>query len=153
GVLNVTDALIINDPGTRLTIDANTKQAFQVSGSIFSITNLTITDGGTGTVLNTGNDVAMTINNCTFSNNTSPGGTPALSEFGGNFTITNTQFLNNVATNGTGAIFLRTGSATFDRCTFDSNTATGNGGVIEMNFNPGFAISLTIRNSTFSGNS
>ena len=129
----------------------------QSGNSIFNITsglnvtiiNLTLTNGMTGS---TGNGAAidssgnLTVDNCTFTNNSATnGGGGAIIEFGG-LTVNNSTFTNNTSMGG-GAILVYGTSANVNNSTFTNNSATIHGGAIYS------TSGLIVYNSTFTNNS
>jgi len=95
--------------------------------------------GGNGGAINAGQDIALTIENCTFNNNTgaTQGGAVAAgsskSVAGCNTVITNCTFFGNTSTGSGGALYsspLASDPAQVINCTFVGNTAgSGSGGV------------------------
>lgn len=101
-------------------------------------------------------NTSLTITHCLFQNNTASGSGGAISMEGGNASVADSTFSGNSAL-GSGAIEVFS-NATFrvvmsiDRCTFNGNSASSySGGAIGVeDLNAGS--SVTIRNSTFTGN-
>jgi predicted outer membrane repeat protein len=136
----------------------------RVLNTQFAITleNVTITGGnvdgpGGGLLSDSTEDVVLT--GATFTGNTasdSGGGVAAA----GNLTVTGSTFSDNHDTGGDGGaikVFAATGTTTIDGSTFASNSTVGWGGAFEQQgVNPvaaaGTKYSLTVTNSTFTGN-
>jgi gliding motility-associated-like protein len=106
---------------------------------------------GAGIYINTGFGYNLTINQCTFKNNTSSSGGAAIratnvnSVDGGTLRIDNSNFMNNNSFNG-GAIKL-SNNVTLNNSTFDNNTARYGGAIY---IDGGFS---TITNCSFTDNS
>lgn len=90
----------------------------------------------------------ITINNSTFSGNSSTRGGSIYFWTTGNLAISNSVFSSNTSTGGGGAINAWSALTTIDGSTFKNNTAAGSGGAIENNG----SATMTITNSTISGN-
>jgi parallel beta-helix repeat protein len=153
------------------------------AGSAMTFSGLTFTAGfgnTTGGAIFCG-DEQVAVNSCNFTANQSisdHGG--AINIFGGSLTVTDCSFVNNTSGLAAGAVYVTLGNASFLRCAlagnhgttggavelnsvasavFDSCSLTGNsatsqdGGAIGMAELSGGPATLTIRNSTISGNS
>lgn len=123
-----------DDNGTR-----DVRVFYVNAGIAAALDNLAISMGKQDGVYNKG---ALTVENCTFSNN--EGG---IENVGGLLEVSNSAFSNNASTYYGGGIF-NTGTATIVNSTFSDNTSTYGGGI--HNYNMGVT---TIANSTFLGNS
>ncbi len=183
----VNDTLTITGPGANLlTISGNNLvRIFTTSaGEITTITGITFTQAVTGAIAAggiltvsdcaliantngsggaiTGGPDALTVTNCTFSDNTNTGpgvngtGGAALSSNAVSTMITNSTFSNNSATSGAegGAIRLSGGTMTITGSTFTGNTTTSTGqdsrgGAIALQGSG----QLTINDSLLTGNS
>lgn len=107
-------------------------------GAIYNLGTLTITNSTFtlnsahqgGVITNDGNNT-VTIDKCTFINNTSDGTGVggAICNYYGVFTITNSVFTSNFAISA-GAIYSYRGGLNVTNCTFKNNNATVNGGAI-----------------------
>jgi CSLREA domain-containing protein len=155
----VQDNLIIDGTGQTVAIDgAGSFQVLSVNnGATLSLNNLTVQNGG-GSHVNgagVGNSGALTITNCTFSNNNAGpfqnvgGGI----DNSGSLTITNSAFSSNGANanggNGGGAIFNEGGgTVNVTGSTFSKNFATL-GGAIESTTGAG---QVTVNGCTFAQN-
>ena len=139
------------------------------SGATVTINGVTLTrgSGSGGVFINTG--ASLTVNNVVFDSNT--GNIGGGLQNNGTFTATSTVFRNNSANNGagfdnsstttltdvefisnaagnSGGGFRNSGTATLNRVTFTGNTANNGAGI----YNNGAAASLTLTNTTISGN-
>ena len=154
-------------------------QVFSVSSGTVILDSLTITNGSVSDITGGGgiynqSGTTLTITNSTLSGNTNTGGPGGGIRNDGTLTVTNSTFSNNVA-NGPGGGIRNDGTLTVTNSTFSDNSAglsgggirnigalivanstfssniavTGSGGGI---YNPSGFISVTITNSTFSGN-
>jgi predicted outer membrane repeat protein len=148
GALTISSNLNIFGNGASLTtIDGNVAdRVFTVSSGTVLLSGLTVTRGsksgdpdGGGGLLNNGN---LTLQNCTFSNNSAGLGGGITNTR--NLTINSSTFTNNSATNGGGII--NKGNLTVNSSTLSENRAVSGGGIK----NEGGT--ATVNSSTFSGN-
>jgi hypothetical protein len=169
--LNVTDAepLTINGGTADITVSGNDSvRVFQVvEGAKLTLNTLTVSDGLAndsspfnnrgGGVENSGGK--LTINNSTFSGNSSVGAivgtglggavaTQSISDRGGTVIVKNSTFSGNSADGSGGGIYILAATVRVTNSTFSGNSAQGGAGIENSNFS-----TLTVTNSTFSGNS
>lgn len=138
------DTVIIGPPDA-VTISGEL-QIFQVYGSsTASLYGLTLTDGDTSAILNSG---TLTVAGSTFEGNSAHDGGGAIDNVGGTLTVTNSTFYGNHTLGGSsgGAIY-STGTLTVTNSTFDSNSASQGGAIFSGSG------TLTVVNSIFDGNS
>jgi predicted outer membrane repeat protein len=148
GELLINKSLTISGPGAGLlTVSGNnTLTVFEVaSGVTDTLSGMAINNGkggtsGGGGILNNG---ALTVNNCSLSNNTVGG---IANEPGGALTLNGCILSGNSGNSGGGIYNYGTATLTISGSTLSQNTANGWGGGI---FNEG---RLTISGSTLSGN-
>ena len=160
GDITITDPLSINGPGASLlTVSGNHNSRIfaAVSFGPIMITGMTLTNGNGAGTMSSGIggamyilNVSVTIRECTISGNTAGLG-GAVVQLGGTTNFIRTTISNNVSGNCSG-VYMQTGIAYVDGCTFTGNSGTGIADVFRNNPNNG-AGTLTITNSTFSGNS
>ncbi len=151
------------DGGSLITIDGGGVTNFQVNAGVrLALANLTISDCRGSAIVNYG---ALTVNNCTFSNNTSSAG-GAIFNVGAwltsasTLTVTNSTFANNSVTGSGGAILSqgcgwrgrlvickRGQTVTVTNSTFVGNSANFGGAIVQ------YLGKLTVTSSTFDGNS
>jgi predicted outer membrane repeat protein len=120
-------------------------------GVTLTVANLTISDAGFGASSFGGaiynNDGALTVTNSAFSGNSAEDGYGgAIYNHGGTLTVTNSTFSGNSASGEGGAIYNAGGTLTVTNSTFSDNSASDGGAI----YNGGTA---TVTNSTLSGNS
>jgi CSLREA domain-containing protein len=147
---DIKKTLTIDGTGQTITVDgAGLYQVFVVYFANVDLNNLTIAHGK-GSYAPVTNYGTLTVNDCTFSGNTSFSAGGAIFNGGNTLTVTNSTFSSNSAAGSGGAIFNNDGSATVTNSTFSGNSANPNyaAGAI---YNDGFA-TLTVTNSTFYGN-
>jgi hypothetical protein len=163
----------------RITISADDAVlVFRVEGAALSLANLTLAHGKGDRGGGVFNDGTLTVTWCTFSDNYANEGAAIYNNEGRTVTVTNTTFSTNGAAASAGAILNASGSVTVKGSTFSGNTSTVAGAianfggtlmVTESTFsannvstaagailsagNPFGRASMTVVNSTFSGNS
>ncbi|GAC1393105.1 MAG: hypothetical protein NVSMB31_12070 [Vulcanimicrobiaceae bacterium] len=152
--ITIAQNVTLAGPGAaNLTITgAGTSQLFIISTGLLGVTikGLTLAHGtavGGGAIKNNSN---LTLDQDTFSMNTSTGGTAGgaiYNGIGANLTVTNSQFTSNSGPQG-GAIYVHASSGTVSitGTTFSSNTATTNGGALLI-YSP-----TTLTNDVFQNN-
>jgi len=119
-----------------------------------SFSNMTITGASAGAATGAGiaaGDDNLKISNCVISNNTTTGSGGGIHvASGGTITVNNTTFSGNSSLRGGAIYFFNFGNLVMDNCTISGNKATGtNGGGGFYHYSN----TATIRNSTISGNS
>lgn len=129
---------IINGTGTNW--------IFYIKSGNVTITNLTLTNGLGGAIEN---DATLTVNNCTFTNNSAANGGAIYNDY--NITITGSTFTGNTANEGSGGAIYNQGTLTATNSNFTSNTANSTGEDVYGGgiYNEG---TLTINNSTITNN-
>jgi len=150
--------LIIHGDGTTRLFGVNTTP---VSFSGLSFDNGHASDAGGGGAMISFTNV-VNIDNCVFSNNTVTGGGNAggaiASYNGGTFNISNTTFINNTAPTSKGGAIYNQGSnapiaaLVITGSTFSQNSASRGGAIYNEAFSGAFDATVTVTNSTFSGN-
>jgi len=147
GLPNLTKDVTIDASPNGITLDANGASAmlYVDSGATVVLRRLTlqhlVSSNGSALYNNNGN---LTIDSCTFTNNTSTAGAGAAVINGSTLLVLNSTFVGNHAVSG-GAMYLG-GNAVIAYSTFIGNTATAASGAI---FVPG---TLTILSSMLAGN-
>lgn len=165
-IITITKNLIIDGSTTGVIVSGDTTgdgtgdtRVFGVTGGGVTVqfNNFTIEHGrwmgtnfsdyGAGIRLEGAN---LTLNNMTLRNNLATFG-GGIFQWSGTLTVNDSSFSSN--SGGGGAIYKQQGTATVNRSTFDDNSSAGvgAGGAIRMEFGT-TSDSLTINNSTFSGN-
>lgn len=162
----VMDSTITINRANTIIIDGNGKAVdgknkvglFKIYGNTVTMKNL-ILKGGKNGGLGGAIDLhgKLTVNNCTFVNNTGTGsaatsaaGGAIFAREGSTLSVSNTKFTTNVATKGKGgAVAVFSNYAKFNKCTFTSNKASnGEGGAIAS-----YGKGLNITSCTFKSNS
>lgn len=159
GVLVLAQPLVIDKdltivgPGSDVFAIDGSKQfrALEIpSGSVVSISGLTIQNAGNSGIYNEG---ILTVSNTTLTGNSGSDRRSLVGRFGGginnagNLTVIGSTFSNNMANYGGGIWNGDGGALSIIDCVFENNTASDNGGGIYTEED------LSIENSTFSGNS
>ena len=161
----ITRTLVIDGTGQTLTIDGGSSNRIMSvgSGAVVTVKNLTLAHGGGvpfgAAIDNEGGN--LTINGCTFSNNTAilvssqvPYGGAILSESAAQaavLNVMNSTFSTNSAQRG-GAIANLNGNLIVSASTFTSNTTSGDTGVVGGAILSGTG-TASVTNSTFTKNS
>ena len=132
----ITADTIIDGSGQNVTISGNhvVRVLFVNSGITLNLNELTIADGSGlysgGGIFNGG---ALTVNNCTFSDNsasvTGDGG-GIYNDYSGTLTVSNSTFSGNRANNRSGGGIYNRGTLTVRNSTFSGNSAGAGGGGI-----------------------
>ena len=106
---------------------------------------------GSGAVYSSGTSTAgsLTVNNCIFTGNTGSSGA-AIRNYGTPVTVNGCTFLNNTAGDMGGAIFINSGVLTVNDSTFTGNTANNKGGAIHTG--QATPCTLIVNDSTFTDN-
>jgi CSLREA domain-containing protein len=172
-------SLAIVGRGTPLTsISGNdaSRILYIAPGASLSVSGITFRRGnGAGVPLTGGGAVTvysgtLSVDDCSFADNSLPGGGGAMNVFlstaivtrsrfdnnrggsggaiisqGSSLTIRNTDFANNFATSGGGAVYLASGTGTVENSTFTANSGTAGGALYSV-------FSVNIQSSIFSGN-
>ena len=122
------------------------------SGVDLKIINLTLTNGTSnngGGAINNVYGGTLTVDRCSFTNNSATGSGGGAIFLIGNLIINNSSFTKNTAINTYGGAIFIIGNSTIKNCNFTSNTAFYYGGAI---FNYDSDAILTVYNSTFTNN-
>jgi parallel beta-helix repeat protein len=155
--LTISDGVTIQGPAARVTLDGNNAtQLLDITAPFgnavtldsFTLTKANAVDDGGAIFLDA---AALTVTNCTITNNASAGagGGIDVGDGGGTLTIaTSTISGNTAAGNGAGINIEDSGALTMDGSTVSGNVAGGAGGGL-----CGYGSLALIRNSTISGNS
>lgn len=112
-----------------------------------TISGLTLRDGGRGAITNYG---GMTLNDAVITNNYSPSN-GAIADVGGNLNVNRVTVTNNTGPNVSG-IYAQSGNLNVTDSTFSGNSGAGTADVIRIASTAGGTATLTMVNSTISGN-
>lgn len=164
--VTITNSSLINNTsakaGGAITGNGSGSVNLTISGSTLS-GNSSASGGGNGGAINidgySGSAMDLTITNSTLDGNAATdgaGGAVAFRAYGGTLTITSSTLSNNSAQDGGGAIFAYGGSGGVDMTitgsTLNDNSTQTAGGAIYEYFPTPSDITITITNSTVSGN-
>jgi CSLREA domain-containing protein len=149
--LTLTSDVTIAGPGAkRLSISGNNaSRVFTVNaGKTATLGGLTISGGSSNPGGGVSNSGTLTLQNCTISGNTAPGGAGSgiLNASGAMLMVQNSTIANNPGAAGGGGIFNNGGTVTIENSTISGNSASLGGGGIYNN------ATLTVQNSTITGN-
>jgi Domain of unknown function (DUF4214) len=144
GGMTINGNLVINGPGTSLTINGNNAtRIFTVnSGRTVILSDLKLQNGGIG------NSGTLTLNNSTIQSSTwSGGGGGAIVNSSGTLTVNSSVLSGNSISSGSGgAIYSFSGTLTVNNSVISGNSSSYGGGIANDNG------TLIVNNSTLSGN-
>ena len=147
----ITSQITIEGNGYTIDINNNERMVALSNAGNLTINNLTVTNGnntgtnGGGAIFNYGG--TLTVNSCTFSNNSASADGGAILNTG-TLTVSNSTFTNNSAGTNGGAIYNNGGTVTIDSSTFSENVAAIYGGAVANRYSG----TVTVNTSTFSQN-